>query len=293
MRAGLRDAQGRNNRAETRWSFQTRSPTLLLGTLRPEGGSRFMMVSSTGDQPLDVATLPDAVLSASLAPDQEQVVLTVERGPRRTVLVVLSLVDGSIRPLVDDPELSASDATWALLGDLIAYVHRPLLGDTLGQAHIWLAQPDGTTFGPLLSSEVLGAAPVWSPDGGRIAFVSRPSAALGIYHFFSDSQHMLPADTGEPPGWAPDSRAFVYSVTDAGAPSAASRLHRYELQREATIELTDGRMHDHSPAWSPDGQQIAFVRQDRDRRGSSVWIMAADGSGQRQLSSEGQDLVPH
>lgn len=292
VRAGLRDAQGRINRTEPRWSFQTRSPILLIGTLRPEGGSRFVTVTPSDAQVLDVATLPDTVLAASVAPDQEQVVLTVERGPRRTALVMLNLVDGSTRPLVDDPEQSASDAAWAPSGDLIAYARRPLLGDTRGQARIWLAQPDGTTFGPLLSSEVLGVTPVWSPDGGRIAFVSGPGTALGIYNFFRDSQQMLPAGTGEPPGWAPNSRTLVYSVTGAGAPGATTRLLRYDLEREAATALTDGQAHDQNPTWSPDGQQIAFVRQHRDRPGSSVWIMAADGTGQRQISNSGHDLMP-
>ena len=33
------------------------------------------------------------------------------------------------------------------------------------------------------------------------------------------------------------------------------------------------------PAWSPDGLRIAFVR------GNDIWVMNADGSGQRRLTS--------
>ena len=47
-------------------------------------------------------------------------------------------------------------------------------------------------------------------------------------------------------------------------------------------------LHEDSPAFSPDGTEIAFVREDFDdnSRGRAVWVMNADGSGQRRLMDE-------
>jgi TolB protein len=40
---------------------------------------------------------------------------------------------------------------------------------------------------------------------------------------------------------------------------------------------------DSDPAWSPDGQRIAFARQDRS--GWHIWIMNVDGTNARPLTS--------
>ncbi len=40
---------------------------------------------------------------------------------------------------------------------------------------------------------------------------------------------------------------------------------------------------DYSPAWSPDGKQLAFATGRADQTGSDVWLMGADGSHSRPL----------
>jgi TolB protein len=47
-------------------------------------------------------------------------------------------------------------------------------------------------------------------------------------------------------------------------------------------QLTRGRAANTGPLFSPDGRRIAFIRT-----GSQLWVMNADGSGQRKLASSG------
>ena len=60
------------------------------------------------------------------------------------------------------------------------------------------------------------------------------------------------------------------------------------------LELIDGKSNPRdvqTPAWSPDGRKLAFVSQ-RDGN-SEIYVMNADGSGQRRLTwSEGDDTHP-
>src|SRR5262249_30287959 len=42
---------------------------------------------------------------------------------------------------------------------------------------------------------------------------------------------------------------------------------------------------DGKPVWSPDGRRIAFIR-DRDRHTANIYVMNADGSGQRRLTQD-------
>ncbi|HEV8217188.1 MAG TPA: hypothetical protein VGP95_15175, partial [Gemmatimonadaceae bacterium] len=50
---------------------------------------------------------------------------------------------------------------------------------------------------------------------------------------------------------------------------------------------------DFSPAWSPDGKQIAFVREDASDPAGEIYVMNADGSAATRLTfSPGNDLSP-
>jgi len=64
--------------------------------------------------------------------------------------------------------------------------------------------------------------------------------------------------------------------------------------------LTQHPAKDRCPAWSPDGQRIAFIRQEmvgeEDRMGrgeaSGLYVINADGTGERKLSSEIKGIWP-
>ena len=85
--------------------------------------------------------------------------------------------------------------------------------------------------------------PVWSPDGSRIAFQSRRNGKFDIF------------------------------VMDA----SGSNLR----------QLTDNIEHDYLPSWTSDGSQITFVswrlEEGDEDRANHIYIMNADGSGQRRL----------
>jgi TolB protein len=54
--------------------------------------------------------------------------------------------------------------------------------------------------------------------------------------------------------------------------------------------LTDNSLSETSPAWSPDGTEIAFKREQSDPASdglrADVWVMNADGSGQKKLTGD-------
>ena len=87
-----------------------------------------------------------------------------------------------------------------------------------------------------------GAA--WSPDGRKIAIVGNP---------------MFPPPAGTPYTFA--SKIYVMNADGSG-------------QRRLTGGTAD---FEESPAWSPDGRKIAFVRD-------GVYVVNADGSGERRLT---------
>ena len=96
-------------------------------------------------------------------------------------------------------------------------------------SHLWLFDLEAEKAEPLTKGPYDDSAPAWSPDGGRIVFVS---------------------DRGPDPDRAPNSDLYVIEAI-AGA----------EPRRLTDFAGPDGG----KPAWSPDGKHIAFLRGDEPR----------------------------
>jgi Tol biopolymer transport system component len=82
--------------------------------------------------------------------------------------------------------------------------------------------------------------------------------------------------------------AVIVAALGGGA-SAATPAWNYDLYVVASsggspVRLTSDPAHEMFPAVSPDGKQIAYLRDTDDGKAASdIWIMNADGSGQRPL----------
>ena len=141
----------------------------------------------------------------------------------------------------------------------LAYVAYP-------EGTLWRARSDGTepvqlTFPPL---RVL--VPIWSADGGRIAF-------LGIQHGQLAKNFVIPVEGGNPepfpveslsqssPSWMPGRDAFIYSRAYE-AENPALFLFDRQLGRSEKIPGTDGLF---GPAWSPDGRYMLANDASTDR----------------------------
>ena len=118
-------------------------------------------------------------------------------------------------------------------------------------------------------------APVWSPGGGRIAFLSKRDGGKEVYVVNADGsgQRRLTRDARYPatPAWSPDGRKIAFE----GGPYASSGVYVVNADGSGQRRLArNGR----APAWSPDGRTIAFFSD------SKIYLMNADGSEHRPLT---------
>lgn len=164
---------------------------------------------------------------------------------------------------------------------------------------IWMVNPDGRDAHWLFdvpSSDAWNFT--WSPDGKMISFWSG-----GLMIMNADGSNLRQMDLGAgpaqcysvPPVWSPDSRflAFVTSMTasfcDGWGLDNFNRSNIFIVDIENSKGyplLADGSEGNIDPAWSPDGQQIAFLSI---RSGKpEVWLVNRDGSDLRMLTQNGE-----
>ncbi len=126
-------------------------------------------------------------------------------------------------------------------------------------------------------------APAWSPDGRLLAYADEQGLRIQdeegavSYLITHDGR-----DTG--PAWSPDGRriAFTRRQHDHWEVYAID-VDGGNLTRLTNTPTRSGGAVGNSaaPAWSPDGQYLAFLT---DRGGPwEIWIMRADGSGQKPM----------
>lgn len=128
-----------------------------------------------------------------------------------------------------------------------------------------------------------GRAPLWSPDGSKVALAKRFENNLEIWVARSDGSRAHKATSNRKldqwPSWAPGSKRLVLERFDAFDSSYDNELFIVSADGSRETNLTDNQRDDTCPDWSPRGRSIVFVR------GGDILKIRADGRKERHLTN--------
>jgi Tol biopolymer transport system component len=157
--------------------------------------------------------------------------------------------------------ISAEFVTFSRDGKTVAYVSYP-------EGILWRANPDGSNPVQLTEPPAYPKSVCWSPDGSRLAFVSRTADNVDeIFVIASDGtgkpQRILSRDRQPEtdPTWSPDGRKLAFATAPNVGASAKSNLRIFDFAtgKADAIPASDGLV---VPHWSPDGRVIAAMTLD-------------------------------
>jgi Tol biopolymer transport system component len=254
-----------------------RNESLLKTTWSPD--DRFIAFNTMDDSPAVTFTL--YIVDAAKAredPSTQPLKMTRSFGLSWQPVIRDRVVEEEPTP---KPEQTSSD------GNLLAFSF-----EQNGDFDIYSMRPDGSELTNLTNDpgqEDLN--PFWSPDGKYIAF----ERERHIFRMDADGSNVIQLTGGEAThrignkagmdsgSWSPDGSKLIFFQSDPGA----SKWTPYTM--DADGENKQPLVHEpdnySSPAWSSDGQHIAFLRIDViNSDGPRLYLVDSDGSNLREVT---------
>lgn len=128
-------------------------------------------------------------------------------------------------------------------------------------------------------------------DAGHGYITAGQTSHIYIYDIDSDSLTQITAGPYDESSaaWSPDGRSIVFTSNREKEPDAGYRRDIWVVSAEDSggdpelLRLTDNTDSKRSPAWSPDGKQIAYIRTDDGPYGMSQIAMVSASGGEPRI----------
>ena len=154
--------------------------------------------------------------------------------------------------------------SWSPDGSQIVFSsNRDAIGDCpdfFDDLDIFVMNADGNNVRMVANTDGWNGYPIWSPDGNRIAFLFGHIVDIDGANLRELPGSQPAVFDGGIPSWSPDGQQLAYT--------ADNNIFIVDIPDEGPLDshirqiTFDGKVYEsyHSPAWSPNGDEILFVR---------------------------------
>ncbi len=288
--AGLTSQQGRTLLDPVRWSFKTSRPRIVYLRYAEDESTQLALVTP-GEAPQSLTNEPFDVLDYAVAPDGLFIAYTLYRADGGSDLWLIGTDGQNKRQLLDCGGSTCSNAVWHPDGRRLVYERRNVLtlGAPPGPPRLWwLDVNTGDTVAVFADSQWLGLLATFSPDGQWLGYVSPLAQQVQAYNLETAQTFLIQSRTGESAAWSPDSTTLLFTEAELLPDVFSVVIYRATLASNEVVKISgDVPYTDGWPAWSPDGQWLAFNRKaPNEASGKQIWLMRTDGSEARPLTSD-------
>ena len=207
--------------AATRANWSPKNDKIAFTGVSPDGANTIWVVNGDGSDAHALATpgLSNEMDYPSWYPDGEQLAVM---DARAFVIKRVNLNANTVVTVTDHAQVLTGMPNVSPDGKWIAFAGQKNEGQTYNQEEnvIWIVGESGTAV-TLETKPMQGRAPVWSPDGRRIAFESDRGNADGRYAVFiinRDGSGLVQvtdyALDATHPIWSPDGRRMAFVARD-------------------------------------------------------------------------------
>lgn len=171
---------------------------------------------------------------------------------------------------------------WNLDGEQIAFI-----SDRAGLGKVFVMNADGTNQRLFVESNRI-ADPKWSPHGGMLVFTAHTGPDKDGIHIGGNIKPTFLAKGSQPTWSVLGQIAFVLR-------NESEDIYVMNAHGGDPIRITDHPRDEYHPAWSSDGQFIAYTtsRVQDWKANWEIFVMSADGTNQRNITQHpGNDRAP-
>ncbi len=271
----------------------------IVFTSKRDGNAEIYIMNPDGSEQVNLTQHRASDYDPVWSPSGEQILFVSDRNGRKDLYLMKA--DGTNVHKVFRKLVGREYPTWSPDGKQLAY-HR------FDKLAIYIAPSDGKKEEKLAN----GLWPAWSPDGSEIAFVADEEFALvaeGNLKAANPRIQFINLQTSEEnillpgeklmfgPAWSPNSTqiAFSWIKLDAipvedllAGKNAGDTLAVYIVNRDGSglKQVVDAKTS--APVWSPQGDELVYVKQVRKVR--QLFKIALGGGTSEQLTHRGDNF---